>query len=350
MEQVWRQQRPHALVGFLWACALCVPVLGQQAAVTPEGLAEAVEAVAAVVAQEYFHQDVATRAAQTIREHGSQGRYAEAQSLESLAWILTRDLFEATKDKHLVVRVADHRPPPALAADEARAIRARRTNYGIRRVEVLGGNVGYLDLTDFYRLVEARDALTAAMYLLRSADAMIVDMRDNSGGSPETVALLTSYFFDLPKLPLFEIIPRVGNARPYATASPAIPDRNAKRPAFVLTAKRTFSAGEGFAFILQERRRATIIGEQTAGAANPGRPYPAGRFEVTIPNGQVRTAVTGRNWEGNGVFPDVQVPAADALYVAHIMALRELLSGAESGPWQQTLKRHLERLEGSAKR
>jgi hypothetical protein len=139
--------------------------------------------------------------------------------------------------------------------------------------------------------------------------------------------------------------------RRYATESPGVPDRNETRPVYVLTAERTFSAGEGFAFLLQERRRAEVIGEATAGAANPGRPYPVGvRLEVTVPNGHVRTAVTGRNWEGAGVIPDVRVAGSDALRVGHIRALRELLKQAPSGPWHDALKRHVDALEGQDKR
>jgi C-terminal processing protease CtpA/Prc len=216
---------------------------------------------------------------------------------------------------------------------------------------VLAGNVGYLNVTSFYRLEEARDVISAAMRLLRSADALILDMRGNSGGSPGTVALLASHLFDTPGLPLFEIVPRAGSGVQYTTFEPGVPERNGTRPAYVLTSEHTFSAGEGFAFILQERRRADVIGEPTAGAANPGRPYPVNpRLEVTVPNGQVRTAVTGRNWEGDGVMPDVTVPADDALRSAHMLALRELLKHVASGPWHETLKRQLAALELSDKR
>lgn len=225
-------------------------------------------------------------------------------------------------------------------------MRARRTNFGVQRVEVLAGNVGYLNLTWFYRLEEAREVISSAMQLLESADALILDMRENSGGSPETVALLASYLFDAPGLPLFEIVPRSGSGDQYNTLEPGVPERNGTRPVYVLTSRRTFSAGEGFAFILQERRRIAVVGEPTLGAANPGRSYPVSpRLEVMVPNSQVRTAMTGRNWEGVGVMPDMAVPAGDALRRAHIHALRELLRNAQSGPWQETLKRQLAALE-----
>jgi hypothetical protein len=337
----------------LWcAFAALTPLVAQQPASRfDRGLIrEAVESVAAVVDREYFDAAVGARVAAALRQSLSGGRYADAESLTSLAEMLTRDLQAATHDQHLVVRVvadvsAGSAPRPSSEA--SRELETRRVNSGIQRVEILAGNVGYLNVTAFYRLDEARDVIAAAMRTLRRADALIIDVRGNSGGSPDAAALLASYLFDAADLPLFEIVPRSATGgRRYATESPGLPERNQTRPVFVLTAARTFSAGEGFAFILQERRRAEVVGETTAGAANPGRSYPAGvRLEVTVPNGHVRTAVTGRNWEATGVVPDVKVPASDALRVAHVRALRELLKQAPNGSWRDTLTKHLDALE-----
>jgi hypothetical protein len=71
------------------------------------------------------------------------------------------------------------------------------------------------------------------------------------------------------------------------------------------------------------------------------------RFEVTVPNGRVRTAVTGLNWEGAGVVPDVVATGSDALRVAHMRALGDLLKRTPTGPWHDTLKRYLDALERS---
>jgi len=337
--------------------ALDGQVVAQQSAsrIDREFIRETVESLASVVNREYFDPRVGARVGASLRQWLSQGRYADAETLESLAGMLTRDLLATTQDKHLAVTVvpdASPGPAPSQAPDASRELGARRANFGIQRVEILAGNVGYLNVTAFYRPEEARDAISAAMRTLRYTDALILDMRSNGGGSPDTASLLASYLFDAADLPLFEIIPRSGNAgRRYATESPGLPERNEKRPVYVLTAERTFSAGEGFAFILQERRRAEVVGERTAGAANPGRRYPVSvRLEVTVPNGQVRTAVTGRNWEGAGVIPDVRVPGSDALRVGHIRALRDLLKQAPGGPWHDTLKRHLDALERQDRR
>ena len=156
-------------------------------------------------------------------------------------------------------------------------------------------------------------------------------------------AVVLSFFFETEELPLFEIVSRSGAIRSYKTESVRSNVGNQTCPVFVLISERTFSAGEGLAFVLQERGRAQIIGETSAGAANPGRPYPVTYgVEVTVPNGKVRTAVTGRNWEGSGVVPDIKVAAKDALRDAHLRALRELHNKASDGPWKLRLKQQLD--------
>ncbi len=311
---------------------------------------ETVRSLAAVVEKEYFDPDVAARVDEALRARLNEGRYLQASTLESLAAILTDDLYELTSDKHIAVSIAqstDPASPTAETSNDPRQVRGRRSNFGVEHMQILSGNVGYLNVTYFFRQDEARDAITAAMQSLRHADALIVDMRDNAGGSPGTVALVASYFFDASGLPLFEIVPRYDPKDGlYSTADPAVPNRDGVRPLYILTSARTFSAGEGLAFLVQERQRGEIVGEKTAGAANPGREYPLNpRLEVIVPNGQVRMAITGRNWEGVGVTPDIAVPATDALRVAHIRALRSLLRAAPNGSWADSLRKELEKLE-----
>lgn len=313
---------------------------------------ETVESIATLVRDEYVDPDVASAVAASLRARLAQGRYDRVRSAPALAEQLTRDLFEATHDKHLAVAVIPDAPPepqPGIAEDNARALTALRSDFGVQRVEILDGNVGYLNLTSFYRPEEAGRAISSAMGTLSHADALILDLRDNGGGSPDGVALFASYFFAQPGLPLFEIVSRSGQGGGrYATSVVEETAGNAGRPVYVLTAAKTFSAGEGLAFLLQERKRAEVVGEKTAGAANPGRPYPVNyRFNVTIPNGRVHMAISGRNWEGAGVVPDVAVPAGDALRVAHARALRGLISKAPEGEWRELLETKLKALSGS---
>jgi len=310
---------------------------------------DTVEQVGETVNRQYFDADLAARMNSSLRQRLAEGRYANATTAEALASKLTDDLYLLSHDKHLSVGVY----PPTVdgaysgpgASEQSREESVRTTNGGVQRVEILPGNVGYLNITAFFSPNEAREAIAGAMHMLRQADALILDSRENAGGSPDTVALLASYFFDGPRLPLMDIIPRSGEVQHYLTQSEIL-DRDGKRPMYVLTSAHTWSGGEGIAYILQERHRAEIIGETTVGAANAGKPYKINEpFYVNVPNGRLRTVVRNSNWEGTGVIPDVAVSAADALRIAHQHALRQLLSATPDGSWHRELEQELQKLE-----
>ena len=315
-------------------------------AIGAEFVRATVESLAKIIHREYVDAELAARVDTSLRRWLSDARYADSQTLDALAAMLTRDLFVLTHDQHLAVAVVPKPVSATSGPDEPRALGARRSNFGVQRVEILPGNVGYINITSFYRPDEAREAIAAAMQILRNADALVVDLRANGGGSPDTVALFASYLLDKPGLALFEIVPRSGSARCYRTETTPLAGRAEGRPLYLLTDKRTFSAGEGLAFIVQERRRAEVIGETTAGAANPGRPYRLNDdLEVTVPNGKVRSAIGGTNWEGVGVVPDIRTSASDALRVAHARTLQRLIEQTPSGPWHNVLVRELASLD-----
>ena len=320
-------------------------------ALDPAFVKTTVDSVGAMISKEYFDPKVGAEVDATLKRALADGHYADAADDAALAALINRDLFAATRDKHLNLEarrdVPAERERSVGQADEARAIVVRRSNAGVRRVEILPGNVGYFELTNFFRPEEARDAITTAMQLLSHTDALIFDMRANAGGSPGTVALLLGSLLG-PDIALYDIVHRAPEpADRYATESAPRVGRDVNRPVYVLTSARTFSGGEGFAFLLQERHRAEIIGEVTAGAANAGRAYRVNaRVSVRLPAGPVKSAVSGGNWEGAGVTPDVKAPAADALNVAHARALRGLIDRELPGPWRDTLERALRSVEG----
>lgn len=314
-------------------------------ALDPAFVTATVEAVGTTVSREYFDPRAGAEVDAALRRGLAEGRYAGAGDDQALAALITRDLYAATRDKHLALQanrdVPAERERSQEQADASRALEVRRLNAGIRRIEILAGNVGCLEMTNFFRPEEAREAIAAAMQTLARADALIVDMRANGGGSPGTVAVLISHLIG-PHVPLFDITHRKPELVDHYATEAVVPAPDLKRPVYVLTSSRTFSGGEGVAFLLQERRRAEVIGEVTAGAANAGRPYRVNaRFSVVVPNGQVKSAVGGGNWEGPGVTPDVQTPAADALKTAHARALRRLIERELPGPWRSALERAL---------
>jgi C-terminal processing protease CtpA/Prc len=257
--------------------------------------------------QHYVFEDVGARMAGSVETHRDAYR---AVTGKELAEAVTNDLRSLTNDKHVLVR---------LAANDAMVPAAKSGGHfdAVQRVEILPGNVGYIDLRGFERRSATSDAkIVAAFTLVHDTDALIIDLRANGGGNPDMVAFVSSYLLDGPTL-LAEM--RHREAPVESLTSPPRPAGalRANTPLFLLTSHNTFSAGEGFAFILQHLGRARVIGERTAGAAHAGRAYPLPcGFEAIIPNTAVVLPGTTKDWEGAGVVPDIEVAADRALEVA----------------------------------
>jgi hypothetical protein len=274
--------------------------------------------------ENYVFPDVADRCARHVKAKLDEGSFRSVTDPEAFASALTDELQSISRDKHLRVRMR-LRPRERSSADmpnpilepylQSRAMAA--DNFGFRKLEILEGNVGYVDLTMFPPVELARDTAVAAMKFLSNADAIIVDERDNGGGNPSTIRLICSYFFER-RTHLNSLYWRRGNrTEEFWTLDTVEGGKMPDVPLFVLTSRRTFSGGEEFAYNLKTRKRATIIGEVSGGGANPGGGYPLpGGFGIFIPTGRAINPVTNTNWEGTGVEPDIRTDASEALTVA----------------------------------
>jgi len=218
------------------------------------------------------------------------------------------------------------------AGHEARRLAMRQIgrldNFGIRRVERLDGNVGYLDVRRVPVPANAGPAIAAAMELVAGTYALIIDLRHNGGGSPEGVVFWCSYLFEEQPTHLNDIFHAdTGETRQF-WALPYVPGtRYTDRPVYVLTSSRTFSGGEDFGYTLQALGRAEVIGERTGGGAHPTRPFPiSAAVHIGIPFARSVNPVTGTNWQGTGVVPDVAVPEDQAYDTAYAKALAHVLT------------------------
>jgi tetratricopeptide (TPR) repeat protein len=306
------------------ACGTLAPPAPAQPVgpVTDAERRDVVERLGETLEARYVFPEVAERCARHVAEQLDAGAFDGLSDPEAFAQGLTEALQSISRDRHMRVRL---RPAERLTMERenpARARvrsldRARSRNYGFERVERLEGNVGYLDMRSFAGTPLARDTAAAAMAFLANADALVFDMRRNGGGSPEMIRFICSYLFDEPTH-LNSLYWREGDRTDEFWTLDEIPGRRMPDvPCFVLTSDYTFSGAEEFTYNLKTRRRATIIGETTGGGANPGGMFPVGgRFAAFVPTGRAINPVTGTNWEGTGVAPDVDVPAEDALDVA----------------------------------
>jgi len=288
----------------------------------------------------YVFPDQAEQAATAIEAKLEAGEYDHLDEV-TLTEQLTRDLQEITGDKHLRVVLGGgpgpgpHRqqvPEPKEPEDhETRRLAMRRRgrldNFGIRQVERLDGNVGYLDVRRVAMPANAGPAIGAAMELVAGTYALILDLRQNHGGSPEGVVVWCSYLLDERPTHLNDIFHAdTGETRQF-WALPYVPGtRYTERPVYVLTSGQTFSGGEDFAYTLQALGRATVVGETTGGGAHPTRGFPiSAAVHIGIPFARSINPVTGTNWQGTGVVPDVAVPEAQARDTAYAKALEHVL-------------------------
>ena len=99
---------------------------------------------------------------------------------------------------------------------------------------------------------------------------------------------------------------------------------------FVLVSGTTFSGGEALAYDLRALGRVTVVGEVTRGGAHPSSVLSLGdNVELRLPIARTVNPITGTDWEGVGVQPDVAVPAEQALETAHAAILDLLLNGSD---------------------
>jgi C-terminal processing protease CtpA/Prc len=291
---------------------------------------------------------------QSIRERVNKKEYDQITSAKEFATKLTSDLQAVSKDKHLRVRYSHAGIPesgprrePTAEEREQRARNLNWMNHGFTKVERLRGNIGYLEFLNFADAELGAETVAAAMNFVNGTDALIIDMRQNGGGSPAMVALVCSYLFGAEPVHLNSLYWREGDrTQEFWTRKEVAGKRYLNKDVYVLTSKRTFSGAEEFSYNLKNLKRATIIGEATGGGAHPGGGFRIHEhFGMFVPTGRAISPITKTNWEGTGVTPDIAVPAEQALVVARIMALKKSLTSLANPDFKAGVEDELQKLE-----
>jgi hypothetical protein len=294
-------------------------------ALTPRLRAEVLEALIESVERIYVSPDTAALVAVHLRARAATGAYDLLTDRGALAEALTHDLQAISGDGHLSVRDASSElvalgagvPAQAPASDYGPA------SLGFTRVERLPGNVGYIEIATALmgppgRAAEDRALVGEVVRQMEGADAVIIDLRENPGGSALLANHLYSHF--LPAgVHLFTVESRLmGTSSERRVAAEVPGPRLLSVPLYVLTSGRTFSAGEDIAFSLASQGRATVVGEPTGGGGrnNTNVPVAHGMWASISFTRVIDPRTGGEAWERVGVPPDVAVPAADALQAA----------------------------------
>jgi hypothetical protein len=285
-----------------------------------------IDSIANEIRSNYVLSDVGQKMSTSIDAHLAHGDYDKITRGDVFAETVTEDLRRVSHDLHLHVDYGPRHPPPPSQPLADRIAEARGANFGFGAIERLQGNVAHLVIDALLPVDAVRDAVAGFMSQVADADALIVDLRDNHGGDPETVRLVASYLFDAAPVHLNDLVRRDGSKQEFWTLANVPGARfGGRKPVYVLTSKQTFSGGEEFAYDLQSLHRAAIVGEITGGGANPTTFHQINDwFAVVVPDARAVNPVTKTNWEGVGVAPDVRITAEAALDDAHRRAVNDI--------------------------
>lgn len=274
-------------------------------------------------------------AASQIEAMQQRGDFDHAGSAAELLALIEARITPLVDDRHFRVRYLGpevlagfSEGPPSAEEMAAFHEEVRLRGSEISDVRWLAGNVGYIRINMFLDTPPGVEKLATAMGMLAETGALIIDVRGSPGGEPAGVANVIGHLVSerTATVRVESAFDPSGNRTFYA--EPRLPGF-AGKPVYVLIDRETGSGAEEFAYDLQALQRATLVGQTSYGAATPGgfRPL-SGGFAAFIPMQTVSNTVTGTNWEGVGVRPDIEVPAAEALTQAHRMALESILKDA----------------------
>jgi len=285
---------------------------------------QTIDALVKELNQHYFFPEKARQIEALLRQRQQDGKYDAITNGMQFASRLTSDIASVAHDRHMKVRFS----PGLLRAGsrpDAMDNTAPERRLGIEKVGRLDPGIGYLRISAFPPPSLVADNYAAVMNTLSNTDALIIDVRNHRGGSPETVALLISYFVD-GRTRLNDIWSRDSGQTTQMWTEDRLGGKRygGTKPVMILAGPATGSAGEDFTYTMQALKRATVIGERTWGGAHPVTMYRLGsHFVAAIPNQRSISPITHTNWEGTGVEPDIAAPADDALALAKELLQRQ---------------------------
>ncbi len=291
-----------------------------------EDKGKAVAEIGTLFIDKYVFPDLGRKYAEGILSRMKSGAYESVTDAKAFADSVTKDLQAITHDKHITFRWIESsdigEAKEGSLHHPVRLFRLiRNENYGFQRLDWMEENIGYLDIRRFNPPSIARGMVVAAMDFLKTANAIIIDLRENQGGTTDILPFFCAYFFKNP-IQLNSDYSRESDATTESWTTGDIVGKSlADIPLFLLTGKKTFSAAESFAYDMKVRKRATIVGDSTRGGAHSVDLFKIGdRFEMYLSTGRSFNPVTGGTWEGTGVLPDIPVPAGSALDTALVLA------------------------------
>jgi retinol-binding protein 3 len=313
--------------------------------ITTQDTKTIVEQLATVMENGYVETDKGHSVKAMLTANLQSKKYKSIKTADELVSTLIKEVQSIIQDKHFNILFVPNgtsgfswtnenqetSEEEIEKAEKENFERHRRLNFGLPKIEVLEGNIGYLKVAWFNSPNEwFKNPLADAFSFLKYTDALIVDVRNNPGGQEETVSQLASYFFgENEKILLTTSHQKLKGEVISFYTDPNVINKYLDKKVYLLTSTSTGSGGEMITYHFKHFQKGTIIGENTVGAGNGFSTVKIGgdhlgNIMVMVPDTFTEHAVTKTNWEKVGVAPDISVPAEEALFVAYSSALKYL--------------------------
>ncbi len=320
-----------ALAGLAAVPLLAPPAAYAQDEVRAEDIAEN---YAALLEQGYLYPETGKRYAAVLRAGIAAGRY-KGLAGEALGAAIDADIDSVAPDGHLRLRL----PEPAAGAPPAPGgagpVR-RPPKVPVEQAGWIAPGIAFVRFNVFP--MDAAVTAEATKFMADHADAkaIIFDIRTHNGGGLDQMDVIFPWLFGketrlvtmatrasvdaeggspIAGIPSMRMVK--GDAGMVAREHWATPNDDARlrdAKVYVLTSGASASAAEHFALAMKHTRRGILVGAPTAGANHFGRGEDlGGGYRAFIPVGRTYDPVTGKDWEGEGVLPDIAVPPAEAL-------------------------------------
>ncbi|MFH1851593.1 MAG: S41 family peptidase [Candidatus Neomarinimicrobiota bacterium] len=283
-----------------------------------------IKKTAEIFAEFYPIPEVSTEMIGYIDKRQREGAYDKFNNVDDFTSQLTKDMRSKSNDDHIRVYPYE-KIPDDLAAEKK--LGSPENNYGFQRVEILPGNIGYINLTTFINPKTAGSTAVAAMNFVAHCDALIIDLRFNGGGDEAMAQFLSSYFFDQ-STHMTDVITPKDNLTEQIWTQEWVPGlRITVAPIYILMNTYSYSSAEVLAYQLQQIRRAKIVGEKTKGGVHGVRfmSFPDLSINLKVPYKTEINPYSKTNYI-NGVMPDITASSREALIVAHSELAKLLLT------------------------
>jgi hypothetical protein len=273
------------------------------------------------LAEVYIYPEKVPDIRAKIMHNLSNGAYTAIPNNIEFAQVIGSELREISGDQHLGILI-NPRDGQSLTPVLPAATEMVKHNFAFQKVEILGGNIGLLKFNKFDSDPDSQMVVDHAIGFLARTDALIIDLRDCIGGSPQLVRYLVSHFLQQ-ETHLWTAVNQGEEQHPVISLRDSGPRRFKENyPVFILTSQSTTSAAEVFTFILQQLHKATVVGEQTRGithqvASFAINDYFIGRFSTMW----LQFSFAQDGIEGLGVTPDVETSPETSLEIARNKAM-----------------------------